>query len=1072
MPGETATAGGVQTPTSLRSKTPVASTGSKDPMVSRLMDLLSQATTTQQTHGMSAYIDLLNTTGPGGSVTGSAVKSTPAGTNMSATAARRRIAERSGNGEEFLRRHEQISKRVQTTEQQAALEGLTIVLSRCLESAPVVKMLARTVDQAGPQGLAASQYYESLRGRIDLRSPQRKAGAPPGPTVKGHQDSFTHEGVQKAAERNRSAAYSLRNSVELSERFGGPSIFKLVHQKGGSQSKENGNVQDGTPEMPKWYIEKSAIHVPDPSMYKPTGTSAAAERQLAISRNVKELSYAAQEAILMSDLLYALTGVSGRWITLSVDRSVKNRELVENYGMTFSIREPFDGALLRMAEMVLPLCANFCHVHAFMRQRMRFQDGRTLHALCNALRDIEREYLLLIAQLDSRFRSKVGLTLHHLWTEIQPSAETYATLTRLLHDVAVENLHGGKVISMVHRHVLRSPQGSKNRALMEFLFERTAAPFMETLQTWLALGRVADGSGDFMIAEDQSMTMSDFGGNFNSDYWERHFTVRHEMVPSFLQPYAEKILCTGKYIDVIQHCAARQQSSSRKVTSRDSMTHEAVAALLREGVELKLSIEEADYYRTVDHAYTRASRTLLMLLMGPQRLPDVFHSLKAYFLFSQGDVIGHFLDMADEELSKPVHDIVPNRLQSLLELALRTGSAPLPYYENVESGLVLNTLVQELSSILNVLHASHEADGEKGTGDGDELTLNDLTDTQHEEPRVSPYSLTGHEAFTLHMNVSWPKSLVVHQRALTKYKLLFRQLFHCKHVERQLCQIWLGKKAVKMLPASRTGAIGQASRMWQRMINFIKSLTHYMAYEVIDPAFHAFQQQLPQLQTVDELITAHNDFLDTCIKQCMLSNQKLMKIISKLTGICIIYCNYLKRFLSGVGVMGGPDGDFTLTQRAEIMESLQTLANDETFMRTMRRFDDNFTSQMHSLLDTLLQSSDAEADANMAALVSRLDYNNYYTATSASQRATRVASAASTSLFAAASAAAMANAADHQHNVTPTKSVAQPSEFHKDSHWLEDNGPETGMSMGNVYPEHFEYDNDEGEDDVTGPKEF
>lgn len=40
------------------------------------------------------------------------------------------------------------------------------------------------------------------------------------------------------------------------------------------------------------------------------------------------------------------------------------------------------------------------------------------------------------------------------------------------------------------------------------------------------------------------------------------------------------------------------------------------------------------------------------------------------------------------------------------------------------------------------------------------------------------------------LQVQWPLSLVISRKALTKYQLIFRFLFHCKHVNRQLCMAW------------------------------------------------------------------------------------------------------------------------------------------------------------------------------------------------------------------------------------------------------------------------------------------
>lgn len=41
----------------------------------------------------------------------------------------------------------------------------------------------------------------------------------------------------------------------------------------------------------------------------------------------------------------------------------------------------------------------------------------------------------------------------------------------------------------------------------------------------------------------------------------------------------------------------------------------------------------------------------------------------------KGDFFVHFMDLTEEELKKPVDDIVPTRMEALLELALRMSTA-------------------------------------------------------------------------------------------------------------------------------------------------------------------------------------------------------------------------------------------------------------------------------------------------------------------------------------------------------------------------------------------------------------
>ena len=58
--------------------------------------------------------------------------------------------------------------------------------------------------------------------------------------------------------------------------------------------------------------------------------------------------------------------------------------------------------------------------------------------------------------------------------------------------------------------------------------------------------------------------------------------------------------------------------------------------------------------------------------------------MKHYFLLDQGDFIVQFLDLCETELLQNVNSVEPARLESLLELALRTSGANTdPYKDNV-----------------------------------------------------------------------------------------------------------------------------------------------------------------------------------------------------------------------------------------------------------------------------------------------------------------------------------------------------------------------------------------------------
>lgn len=84
-------------------------------------------------------------------------------------------------------------------------------------------------------------------------------------------------------------------------------------------------------------------------------------------------------------------------------------------------------------------------------------------------------------------------------------------------------------------------------------------------------------------------------------------------------------------------------------------------------------------------------------------LPGHLRSIKHYFLLDQGDLFVHFMDMAGEELRKPMTEIPPSRLESLLELALRTSLVDSdPYKDNLRPLLVPYDLITQLFYIMAI----------------------------------------------------------------------------------------------------------------------------------------------------------------------------------------------------------------------------------------------------------------------------------------------------------------------------------------------------------------------------------
>ena len=174
-------------------------------------------------------------------------------------------------------------------------------------------------------------------------------------------------------------------------------------------------------------------------------------------------------------------------------------------------------------------------------------------------------------------------------------------------------------------------------------------------------------------------------------------------------------------------------------------------------------------------------------------------------------------------------------------------------------------------------------------------------------PLIEAVKQAGYEALTLDYAVPFPLSLVVSRVTLTRYQLLFRYLLSLRHLETLLTNSWAEHtKARPWLHKSKSDpATGRKIEDWKRrvwclrsrMLCFVQQLLYFCTSEVIEPNWVGFMSRLSQAKdegqvdgaeaagtikrTVDELMQDHVDFLATCLKECMLTNSKLLRVSGK-----------------------------------------------------------------------------------------------------------------------------------------------------------------------------------------------
>ena len=69
------------------------------------------------------------------------------------------------------------------------------------------------------------------------------------------------------------------------------------------------------------------------------------------------------------------------------------------------------------------------------------------------------------------------------------------------------------------------------------------------------------------------------------------------------------------------------------------------------------------------------------------------------------------------------------------------------------------------------------------------------------------------------------------------------------------------------------------------MLVLIQNLSYYMMVEVIEPAWHSLVVSLSSCTTVDDVLEKHNDFLDNCLHDCLLSSPQVRFFRGVATGL-------------------------------------------------------------------------------------------------------------------------------------------------------------------------------------------
>jgi len=631
------------------------------------------------------------------------------------------------------------------------------------------------------------------------------------------------------------------------------------------------------------------------------------------------LPTAAMEFLISEDLLYALLGISGRMTSYLECIRCSEQEHVTS-----------SNPAINLGCRILPLAHDLTRVQTFIDQ-VSYESGLVKQATCGILKSLLDEYYRRIVSMEGLLR-RGELSLQTLWLSLQPCFRTMAVLRRIVDALDNEDIRGSLALGTLHSIALQLLGDPDAHEVAKNIMRVAFQPMIEFLSLWLNSGVIYDPFEEFFITEQEKYKEWEPGQVLDDSFWELRFVLRKSQVPSFFRGTASKILTCGKYKCVMKSLFSESSAYS-------SATSFPIA--LEEWTPEEDILDRI--LSRIENAFVYSSKELYHILCDRFQLLPFLGFLKHYFLLSQADFLGFFLDFADEELSKPIATISTESLFALLELSIRSCCSNYSESDVQKDSLFCRLMPQSLTSqLLRIIHLN----------DMDELTISDKDELHNKD-------IFGYEAFCLDCHIPFPLSIIISKRMLTKYQLLFRHLFACKVVHRKLEQVWILLKTQR--GSFRHKWISDSCILFHRMIHFVDSVLYYDFMEVIQPNFKAMEISLKtECDKLEVASRKHNDFLDTILKQCMLTNPKLLRTQSKLLNACIMFSNWIQ--------------ENTNIPPSTTSSSFQWQREAE---ETILKIGNYFLSHLQVLTESLSAFSLVDAEPHLANLCTRLNFNNF-----------------------------------------------------------------------------------------------
>lgn len=579
------------------------------------------------------------------------------------------------------------------------------------------------------------------------------------------------------------------------------------------------------------------------------------------------------------------------------------------------VDDRIDPSILNRIKPVLKAAYCASRLTEFITEKTRFNNGQVIQALCQSLDIVLKEFFQVIMTVDKKFKAK-EIGLHQFCFHLVPFTRTLQSLLHLTFEIESNDIQGGGLICLLEDKIASVSGDRQLRSTYTALLDGCSKPFLNTLNKWLATGNFSDAHSEFMIVDNKKSPIT-HEDQLSEDLLVSRHTLQSKNTPRLLEDVQHKILLIGTYRNI------------------QSILNKNAVLSIRSSLQWdRRVIQDA-----INESYAEVNSALMTSLFQSGKLFDVISAAKRFFFIENCDYVQNFLLNIRNEMNRTSKEISKQSLQGAFESALKTSCfGNDPFAESLQLELSTSGLYD---SLVKIIQNTSEKPGPTAGNNSNSASAQRV-------PKIS-------ELLSMSMKIDFPESMILNSKALAKYQIVFRHLIQCIELIRGL------SVPLNRVPMKVHSQLRQFEIMKNSMLQFVRTMHYYICQNVLEPQWERFSTALRERRftSVEEITNTHMNFLDTCLRECMLTNSKLVQLIGMIWSTCTKFSALVHELNNRI--------------------TARTL-NESTFQEVMGKFSalhQHFLKYVRVLIEALQYYAARDCDHYIANFLNSLDCQFY-----------------------------------------------------------------------------------------------